>query len=136
MALSFHIPSSELTWTFSRAGGPGGQNVNKVSSKATLRWNVVSTRALKAEIKARFLMQQPKRINARGELILESQRFRDQHRNRQDCLERLQVLLVQASTRPRPRRPTRPTRASNEKRLRAKLRRARRKSERKLPRSE
>jgi ribosome-associated protein len=136
MALDFGIPWSELRWTFSRAGGPGGQNVNKVSSKATLRWNIVDTQALAPDVKIRLLEQQRNRINGDGELVLESQRFRDQPRNRQDCLDRLRILVGKASQRPRIRRLTRPTRASAEKRLRAKLRQARRKTERKRPISE
>jgi protein subunit release factor B len=68
MVLDFSIPWSELRWTFSRAGGPGGQNVNKVSSKATLHWNVVGTEVLPADVKTRLLEQQRNRINAHGEL--------------------------------------------------------------------
>src|SRR5947209_14519339 len=87
------IAEGELHWTFVRAGGPGGQNVNKVASKAVVRWQVRETQALPQEVKQRFLAQQHGRITVDGELVLSSQRYRDQDRNRQDCLEKLQVML-------------------------------------------
>jgi ribosome-associated protein len=130
------IPWAEIRWRFTRGGGPGGQNVNKVASKAALRWNVVATKALPPEIKARLLRQQRNRINAGGELILESHRFRDQPRNRQDCVDRLRALIARACYQPPPRRSTRPTRASRERTLRAKAHRSRRKFERRPPKTD
>src|SRR5881398_1551085 len=102
------IPDRELHWSFVRAGGPGGQNVNKVASKAVLRWNLEGSASLPAEVKARLRTQQRKRITSAGELVLNSQRFRDQERNRQDCLDKLRDLVRQAALRPKPRRPTKP----------------------------
>ena len=84
------LPESEITWSFARAGGPGGQNVNKVASKAILRWNLAANQTLSADVKARFAHQERGRITSGGEVIIQSQRFRDQGaRNRQDCLEKL-----------------------------------------------
>src|ERR1700680_1144228 len=82
------IPDGEFQWTFVRSGGPGGQNVNKVASRAVLRWNVAASLSLPDEVKARLRAQQRRRMTAGGELILSSQRFRDQGRNIQDCLEK------------------------------------------------
>jgi ribosome-associated protein len=127
------IPEDEFQWTFVRSGGPGGQNVNKVASKAVLRWPVVASPSLPGEIKQRFLAQQRRRITADGHLLVASQRFRDQERNRQDCLDKLRELILQAATRPKVRRPTKPTRGSRERRLQEKSRRAAVKSRRQRP---
>src|SRR5579883_890896 len=66
------IPEDEFTWTFVRSGGPGGQNVNKVASKAVLRWNVVASHSLPPDVKARLLAQQRRRLTATGEIVLSS----------------------------------------------------------------
>ena len=118
------IPEDELEWTYVRSGGPGGQNVNKVASKAVLRWNVAASRSLPEDVKARLRAREANRITAEGELVLTSQRFRDQERNRQDCLDKLRQMIAQAAARPKARRKTKPTRGSQEARLRAKKRRA------------
>jgi ribosome-associated protein len=130
------ISATEFQWTYVRSSGPGGQNVNKVASKAVLRWNVAASTSLPEDVKARFSAQQKHRITTLGELILSSQRFRDQERNRQDCLDRLREMLRHAALPPRPRRPTRPTRSSKEARHQAKRHRARTKSGRKIPAEE
>src|SRR5262245_11591674 len=111
------VPDSEFDWSFVRSGGPGGQNVNKVASKAVLRWNITASPSLPDDVKARFLVQQKQRITNEGEIVVSSQRYRDQDRNRQDCLDKLQALLVQATVVPKKRRPTRPSRASKARRL-------------------
>src|SRR5438045_4441326 len=90
------IPDEELEWSFVRSGGPGGQNVNKVASKAVLRWNVAASPSLAPDVKSRFMAQQRNRLTTEGDLVLTSQRFRDQDRNRQDCLEKLIAMLQQA----------------------------------------
>jgi ribosome-associated protein len=130
------IPDDEFHWSFVRAGGPGGQNVNKVASKAVLRWDVVASPSLPEEVKQRLRAQQGGRLTAEGELILTSQRFRDQDRNRQDCLEKLRELVLRATVRPKVRRPTKPTRGSREARLQEKRRRAGTKRTRRRPAEE
>lgn len=115
-----YIPDGELRWSYARSGGPGGQNVNKVASKAVLRWDVTANTGLPEEVRLRLREQQRGRITTAGELVLTSERFRDQERNRQDCLEKLREMVRQAAIRPRKRRPTRPTRGSQERRLQAK----------------
>lgn len=126
------IPADELHWTFARAGGPGGQNVNKVASKAMLRWNVPSS-SLPPEVRDRLRQQQQHRLTNEGDLLLTSQRFRDQERNREDCLDKLREIVLQALVRPKPRRPTKPTRGSREARLRQKRHRASTKETRRRP---
>ena len=118
------IPDDELEWSYVRSGGPGGQNVNKVASKAVLRWNVTASPSLPEDVKARLRARQANRITAEGDLVLASQRFRDQERNRQDCLDKLREMIAEAAVRPKARRKTKPTRGSQEARLQAKKRRA------------
>jgi len=127
------IPFDEFEWSFVRSGGPGGQNVNKVASKAVLRWDAVRSGSLPADVRTRLLAQQQHRLTKEGELILTSQRYRDQERNRQDCLDKLRDMIVRATFVPRPRRAGKPTRASKETRLRNKKIRAKIKVGRRRP---
>ena len=126
------IPDDELEWSYVRSGGPGGQNVNKVASKAVLRWNLAASPSLPEDVKARLRARQANRITAEGDLVLTSQRYRDQERNRQDCLDKLREMIAEAAVRPKARRKTKPTRGSQEARLRAKKRRAATKAGRRL----
>ena len=121
---SITIPDSELDWSYARSGGPGGQNVNKVSSKAVLRWNLRTTAALPPHVKDRLIALNRRRVTTDGDLVLSSQRYRDQDRNRQDCVEKLAELIREAATLPKPRRATRPTRGSKTRRLAAKRHRS------------
>ena len=130
------IPSGELHWSFVRSGGPGGQNVNKVASKAVLRWDLAASLAVPEDVKVRFRTLQRRRITTEGELVLSSQRYRDQERNRQDCLDKLRELLLQAAARPRPRKPTRPSRGSKTRRVEMKRRRSATKARRQRPAEE
>ncbi len=111
------IPRSELLFSFVRSGGPGGQNVNKVATKAVLHWNVAASRALSDEVRGRFQARYSSRINNRGEVVLSSQRYRDQLRNIDDCLAKLKEMIVVASRRPKARKKTRPTKSAREARL-------------------
>ena len=119
-----HIPEDEFTWNYVRSGGPGGQNVNKVASKAVLRWNVLASPSLPPDVKARLQAQQRHRITGDGDLLLSSQRYRDQERNRLDCLDKLRAFVLQATAVPKVRKKTKASRASKERRLAAKKHRA------------
>jgi ribosome-associated protein len=127
------IPDDELQWSFARAGGPGGQNVNKVSSKALLRWDLANSPSLPEDVKVRLRAHERRRVTREGELVLTSQRYRDQERNRQDCLEKLRELILEALQRPKPRKATRPTRGSQRVRLANKRRRAATRNLRQVP---
>ncbi|MGO8690600.1 MAG: alternative ribosome rescue aminoacyl-tRNA hydrolase ArfB [Thermoguttaceae bacterium] len=124
------IPLREFQFTFARSSGPGGQNVNKVSSKATLRWGVLLSPSLPEPVRARLLQQLGSRVTAGGELLVTSQRFRDAGRNVADCLEKLRALVAAAAQPPRRRRPTRPTHGSVQRRLASKRRRSQAKQRR------
>ncbi len=130
------IPPRELELSFARSGGPGGQNVNKVSSKVTLRWDVGHSPSLPDDVRARFLQRFANRISADGVLVLQSQRHREQQRNVDDCHARLAAMLREVARPPRERRPTRPTRSSVRRRLEAKRHASRRKRERRPPRDD
>jgi ribosome-associated protein len=130
---SIRIPDEEFEWSFVRSGGPGGQNVNKVASKAVLRWDLARSPSVPEDVKARLRAQQPGRITTEGELLVTSQRYRDQERNRMDCLDKLRVMLLQAATPPKRRKRTRPSPGAREARLRAKRRRSGVKSARRRP---
>jgi ribosome-associated protein len=127
------MPADELRFTFSRSSGPGGQNVQKVNSKATLRWHVSSSSRVPEEIRRRLAAQQGRRITAAGELVISSQRYRDAGRNVADCLDKLRQMLDRASIVPRQRRPTRPTRGSIRRRLQQKEHRSQKKRQRGPP---
>ena len=111
------IPVSELRLTFSRSSGPGGQNVNKVNSKVTIHWNVTANESLPEPVRERFLKVYANRINAAGEVILQSQRYREQERNRADCMDKLRDMVLAVASAPKTRRKTKPSRASRERRL-------------------
>jgi len=118
------IPGDELAETFSRAAGPGGQNVNKVASKVELRWSPVASRALGAADRAWLLERLADRITSSGDLVVRASRTRDQARNRAEARERLVELVRAALVRPRKRVATRPGRGAIERRLAGKKRRA------------
>ena len=118
------IPLREFDFQFSRSSGAGGQNVNKVNTKATLRWDVAKTGSLPEEVRRRFLDKFRRRITLEGELVMSSQRFRDQGRNGADCIEKLRVMIEEVAQRPKRRSATKPTRGSKERRLKEKHQRS------------
>lgn len=111
------VPLRELEIRFVRSSGAGGQNVNKVNTKAVLRWAVASSSAIASEVRERFLERFATRVTLAGEIVLSSDRYRDQGRNAADCVEKLRAMLAAVAVPPRPRRPTKPGRAARERRL-------------------
>jgi ribosome-associated protein len=133
---SIQIPPQEFTFTYARSSGPGGQNVNKVSSKAVLRWHVLESPSLSSAVRARFLEKFGSRLTKEGDLILQSQRYRDQSRNTEDCLQRLREMLLQVAHAPVKRRSTRRSRGSVERRIQNKKANSARKQSRRRPASD
>lgn len=125
------IPLEEIEFTYSRSGGPGGQNVNKVSSKTHLRWRMAATTVQLPEgTLDRMKASYPSRFTNEGDILLVSQTFRDQERNRQECLEKLVEMIRQCLQAPAQRKKTKPTRGSQIRRVEAKRRNSQRKESR------
>jgi ribosome-associated protein len=127
------IPRDELRFSFVRSSGPGGQNVNKVASKAVLRWSVGESSSVPQAARDRFMERYARRINDRGELVIASQRYRDQSKNIDDCLAKLRDLILSVASGPRPRLKTRIPKAAKERRLREKRTTADKKKGRRTP---
>jgi ribosome-associated protein len=111
------IPADELQFTFARSSGPGGQNVNKVASKATLRWDVRGTPSLPEDVKQRFITTYQSRLTTLGEILIVSQESRDQPRNIEICREKLRQMILAVVRAPKKRRATKPTKGSQTRRL-------------------
>ncbi|MGN6106606.1 MAG: alternative ribosome rescue aminoacyl-tRNA hydrolase ArfB [Kofleriaceae bacterium] len=111
------IPSGELELAFARSGGPGGQNVNKVSSKVDLRWNPSTSAALAEDDRAWLLQKLRSRLTSDGTLIVTSTRTRDQLQNRDDAIDKLILIVAAALDRPKPRKATRPSKGAKRRRV-------------------
>lgn len=133
---SLQIPLDEFEFTYARSGGPGGQNVNKVNSKAVLRWPVTTSPSLPDEVRARFLAKYASRLTSEGDLLVTSQRYRDQARNVEDCLDKLRSLIAAVVEPPTRRRPTRPSSAAKQRRREAKTKVSEKKQQRRSPQPE
>ena len=118
------IPEDELEFRFFRSGGPGGQNVNKVSTAVQMRFDARNSPSLTEAVRARLMKAAGSRLTLDGVILITAVRFRTQERNRADAMERLQDLVDKASIVPVYRVPTRPTKASKERRLVAKSHRS------------
>lgn len=117
------IDDDELEESFVRASGPGGQNVNKVSSAVQLRFAMAASPNLPDDVKSRLARLAGAKLTKDGVIVLTADRFRDQARNREDARARLVALIEQATHVPKPRRATKPTRAAKEKRMDTKTKR-------------
>ncbi len=118
------IPEEELEFRFYRAGGPGGQNVNKVATAVQMRFDALNSPSLNEGARARLMKLAGSRLTQDGVILINAVRFRTQERNRADAIARLQAMVDEASVAPTYRVPTRPTRASKERRLESKTRRS------------
>ena len=118
------LDDSEIEESFIRASGPGGQNVNKVSSAVQIRFDPSGSRSLPEDVRERLAKLAGRRLTGDGVLVIIAQRYRTQERNRQDALDRLIALIRRAAVPPVPRRPTKPSRAAKERRLQAKAKRS------------
>jgi ribosome-associated protein len=118
------IDESELDESFIRSSGPGGQNVNKLSTAVQLRFDVRRSPSLPGDVRGRLERLAGRRLTRDGVLIITAQNHRTQERNRADALDRLVELIGQAAVRPVPRRATKPTKASRRRRLDSKKRRS------------
>ncbi len=127
------IPDSEFTFAFSRSGGPGGQNVNKVASKALLTWDATRSPSIPDDVRERFLTRYRRRITKEGLLQITSQRYRDQGRNTLDCLSKLAELLRSVAVAPTIRKASKPSRGAKQRRLNEKHVRSDKKQSRRRP---
>ena len=130
---SITIPEWELTETFIRASGPGGQNVNKVASAVQLRFDVGNSPSLPQAVKTRLKSIAGRRMTKDGIIIIEAKRFRDQEKNREDARVRLAALIERAAMRPKPRRKTSVPVSQKTRRLDNKKKRSETKSMRRRP---
>jgi ribosome-associated protein len=121
------IPTAEIRFVYSRSGGPGGQNVNKVNSRVQLRWAFENSTALPADVRERFAKRYHRQISADGDLCLTSQRFRDQSRNVDDVLEKLASMIRDVATPPKKRIATKVSKGQKQRRLENKRRQSEKK---------
>jgi ribosome-associated protein len=122
VAAGIEIPDSELSLSFVRSSGPGGQNVNKVATAAQLRFDLERSAVLSDDVKARLKALSGRRLNADGSVLIIARNHRTQEGNRHEAHERLADLIRRALTVPKPRKATKPTRAARERRLEHKTR--------------
>ncbi|MBP9838083.1 MAG: aminoacyl-tRNA hydrolase [Proteobacteria bacterium] len=126
------LSKSEYTFSFSRSSGPGGQNVNKVNSKATFIWQLSENKTFSSEVIQRFKDKYKNKINSENELILTSEEYRDKPRNIEECFSKLSKMLSSVLLPPKKRKKTKPSRSAVEKRITAKKHHSKQKQNRKV----
>jgi len=114
------IPFSEFEFSFARSSGAGGQNINKVNTKAVMYWDIDQSESISFDIKQRFKVRFPHFIVDGGKVLITSQKNRTQKMNIDDCIEKLLVMLEEVRFPPKPRKKTKPKRSAVEKRLKTK----------------
>ena len=127
------IPLKEFNFSFARSSGPGGQNVNKVNTKATLRWKIFKSKSIPEDVRNRFSEKYARRINLDREVVVVSQRFRDQGRNVADCLNKLKAMIQSVLTPPKVRKKRKVSKQAKQRRLDQKKRNSQRKQNRQTP---
>jgi ribosome-associated protein len=130
------LDEAELEISYIRASGPGGQNVNKVSSAAQLRFDARTSPSLPDDVATRLIRLAGAKATKEGVIVITADRFRSQDQNREDAIDRLKELIIKAAHKPKPRKATKPTKASKEKRLAGKAKRGAVKALRGKPHSE
>ncbi|MDO8467046.1 MAG: alternative ribosome rescue aminoacyl-tRNA hydrolase ArfB [bacterium] len=134
--MSSKVPEKEITESFARSGGPGGQNVNKVETKVEVRWRPQSSAAFTDEEKSRIQKVLKNKISQDGELIVVAQKKRSQEQNRSLAMEKLQELVAAALIIKKKRKPTKPTKSSKERRLTSKRKTSEKRQNRRVKYSE
>ena len=122
--MPIQIPASEIELTFARSSGPGGQNVNKTSSKAVLRWNLLGSNAVPESVKKRFMEAFASRLTTEGDVVIHSDESRDRSINIEPCKEKLIEMLTKVWTAPKKRVATKPTKGSQRRRVDTKRQRS------------
>lgn len=136
VSTTVEIPDEEVEITFARSGGPGGQNVNKVNSKAVLRWNVTGSPSLPFGVKNRFLAKFESRLTTDGYILITSQKTRDQAKNVEDCRDKLREMILEVLTPPTIRKKTKPSFAAVQRRTESKRLNSSKKQGRKAPKGD
>jgi ribosome-associated protein len=127
IAPNIRVVDSELDFSFARSGGPGGQNVNKVSSKVVLHWNITASPGVPDPVKQRFTAQYRNRLTEAGVLVLECSETRSQHQNRELVIARLKDMLAKVALPPKKRIPTKPSKTTKRKRRQLRERQSKKK---------
>lgn len=113
----FRVPRSEITLAFSRSSGAGGQNVNKVNSKAEVRWDIASSNSVPQDVLGRFLSRYRNRLDGEGLVLVTSERHRDRERNVEDAVEKIEEWVMTVWEKPKPRIKTKPSKGAKRRRV-------------------
>lgn len=128
----FRVPRNEVSLAFSRSSGAGGQNVNKVNSKAEVRWDIAASDSVPQDVLGRFLSRYRNRLDAEGLVFVTSERERDRERNIEDAISKIEEMVMTVWEKPKPRIKTKPTKGSKKRRLNEKAAHGEKKRDRKV----